>query len=73
LVQVHLFRKYSAKRQMNLEDAAVTAVNSVLQQADRDVWVGSTVLRHVTAVVYRFGSFVSSEQETAVSVHTVAA
>lgn len=27
----------------------------------------------VTAVVYRFGSFVSSEQETAVSVHTVAA
>ena len=35
------------------EDAAVTAVNSVLQQADRDVWVGSTVLRHVTAVVYR--------------------
>ena len=59
---MHLFRKYSAKKLTNLEDAAVTAVNSVLQQADRDVWVGSTV------VASRYGCRVQGTTQVAFTV-----
>ena len=41
--QVHLSARSSVMRQMNSEDAVVTAVSSVQPQDARDVWDGSTV------------------------------